>query len=248
MAVTNALRNLYLVDQQVRGLSSRLESAERHARAQQIKIEQLSLQVSQLIDQLHHTEAEATLLENEVNVVEEKIERHRQQMNSVKTNREYSALLVEVNTLKIDMGKLEDQTIQQLTQIDGLKAQLQELKAKLAEQERIKQMADQELTDQRAEVGDRLDQLKQERADAASQVPSEALTLFERSAVAHDGEAMAEVICDDRRRMEYSCGGCYMQIPVERVNLLARRGEVIRCPSCARILYLAQETEAEMGL
>jgi len=78
-------------------------------------------------------------------------------------------------------------------------------------------------------------------------VPAEALHVFDRLAETYEGEAMAPVIEEDRRRMEYICGGCYMQIPVEKVNLLISSDELVRCSSCARILYVESALKQAMG-
>jgi len=247
MGLNEALRNLYLVDQQVRGLESRLEGAEKRVRMQQVKLEQLHQQRDELASQLRHAEAHAATLENEINSKDAKIAQLREQMNSVRTNKEYSAMLVEVNTLKADRGKIEEQALELMGQIDAYKEQMAALEGQVAEQEKVKELAERELADRHAEVKEQLERVKAERAEAASQIPPEALGAFERLAETYEGEAMAPVIEEDRRRMEYVCGGCYMQIPVEKVNLLLSQDQMVRCSSCQRLLYLEPELKEAMG-
>jgi len=247
MALNDALRQLHTVDQQLRGLESRLEGARRHVRAQQTKLDQLKQQEAELQDQLRHAQTSVASMENEIASADEKIERLREQMNSVKTNKEYSAMLVEVNTLKADRSKLEEKALEEMSRVDALKSELEQVQSKIADQQRIKDHADKELADREAEVGDRLAELKTEREQAASHVPAEALQVFDRLAETYEGEAMAPVIEEDRRRMEYTCGGCYMQIPVEKVNLLVSSDDLVRCSSCARILYFESELKETMS-
>ena len=52
MTLHDALHALYLLDQQVRGLQSRLDSASQHLRAQEFKIKQLTDQLNELTDQV----------------------------------------------------------------------------------------------------------------------------------------------------------------------------------------------------
>jgi hypothetical protein len=248
MRLNDALKELFLVDQQVRGLESRLDGARRGVRSQQIKIEQRTEQREQLIAQLKQAQAAAANAENEVASIEQKIERLRQQMNTAKTNKEYSAFLVEVNTLKVEKGKAEEQALEHMTRIDSLKEEIAEVEQKLAEEQRIKQLTDRELADRQAEVADQLAELKQQREQAASNLPADALAVFERLAENMDGEAMAPVIETDRRRLEYSCGGCYMSIPVEKVNILATQDKLVPCPSCNRLLYLEAALKEAMGV
>lgn len=247
MGVQEALRRLYQVDQQLRGLESRLDGARRHVRTQTQKLDQLNLQRQALVSQLQHTKASAGNLENEARVADERISRLREQMNNAKTNKEFSALLLEVNTLKVDKGKLEEQALELLTKADDLSKQVADLDGTIEQHQKIRQMAEAELASRQAEVGDQLESLKRQRAEAAGQVPHRALEVFDRMAATFEGEAMAAVVEADRRRMEYTCGGCYMLVPIERVNQLATADDVVTCASCGRILYLELETRQSMG-
>lgn len=245
--LTDALHALFLVDQQVRGLEGRLEGARRHVNAQQNKIDQLQRQLHELQEQLRATKAHEATAEAEADDFEQRVEKLRQQMNSVKTNREYSALLVEVNTLKTDKAKVEERALELLQQVEQLQEEIKQVELKLAEQEKIKQVADRELASRTGEVGEQLEALKAQRAEAASKVPRDVLAVFDRLAESLDGEAMTHVVQEDQRRMEYTCGGCYMTLPIETVNQLYSTDKLVRCPSCTRILYLDQEVKATLG-
>ena len=59
----------------------------------------------------------------------------------------------------------------------------------------------------------------------------------------YDGEAVVRVEQQDDRSEAYSCGGCFMGITAESVNLLMTRDEIIRCPNCTRILVLGDLPE-----
>lgn len=72
----------------------------------------------------------------------------------------------------------------------------------------------------------------------AATIPHEQLEVFKRVAETYDGEAMAAVEKQEDRNDTYSCGGCFMGITVETVNLLMTRDDIIRCPNCTRILVL----------
>jgi len=247
MGLNDALRELFLVDQQVRGLESRVETARKHVRVQQIKLEQLQQQATELRDQLKHAEAQAHDLENDIATADTRIEKLREQMNSVKTNKEYSAMLVEVNTIKADRSKVEEQALEVMSKVEVLQAELKQLSKAVEDQKKIKELADRDLAERTEEVADRLAELKADRDQAASHVPDEPLQVFEKLNDAYEGEAMAPIIEEDRRRLEYTCGGCYMSIPVEKVNLLMTSDEITRCSSCGRILYMEKQLKEEMG-
>lgn len=248
MSKYEALHELYLVDQQVRGLQSRLDSASTHVRAQNNKLDALHKQLADLTDQHRLAQATEANLENEVKSIEQRIAKLRDQMNSAKTNKEYSAFLVEVNTFKADKSKIEERALELLGESDKLAERMAQLKAQVEDQQKIKAHAEAELEKRRAEVGEDLDKLKAKRQSAAAAVPGDALAVFEKLADDTDGEPMAPVEQDDPRRMEYNCGGCFMGIPVEVVNRLATQDNIVLCTSCGRILYLAKTMREAMGI
>jgi uncharacterized protein len=249
MSLQAKLRELFLLDQQVRGMSARRDAALTRQKALQGKLDRLQQQRRELAEQHKLGQAKAAGLEHQARDVETRIARLREQMNNVKNNKEYSALLVEVNTIKLEKGKLEDQALEQMGKVETLGQELKGFDDKVAEQEKLTALAKAEVAAAEAEVGGQLVELKQKRDLAEQEVPEEARAQFNRVATAHDGETMAPVIEESRRHLEYSCGGCYMSIPVERVNALTRGGDqVVICPSCGRILYLDSELKASMGL
>ncbi len=248
MALIDTLRELFLIDQQVRGLESRMDGARKHVVGQQAKLEVLRRQYATVSEQLHKVQATEAGFENEANAFDDRITKLRDQMNSVKTNKEYSALLVEVNTIKADKTKVDDKAMELLTQVDSLKKQVEQFETQIAEVEKVKAVAEKELEARRAEVGQQLDEVKRQRAEAAAKVPADVLAVFDRLAESHDGEALAPITQNDPREMEYTCGGCYMSLPPEVVNrLYSTSDKLVRCTSCSRILYLEKSMKEAMG-
>jgi predicted nucleic acid-binding Zn-ribbon protein len=69
------------------------------------------------------------------------------------------------------------------------------------------------------------------------------LQIFKRVAETYDGEAMAIIEEQDGKAGAYSCGGCFMGITAETVNLLMTNDDIIRCPNCTRILVLIESVK-----
>ncbi|MEX1016103.1 MAG: C4-type zinc ribbon domain-containing protein [Phycisphaeraceae bacterium] len=248
MPLQDHLYELFLLDQQVRGLRSRLDAGLRRHQAQQNKLEQLQQQHHELSSQLRLTQTKAQSLEKQAGDHEARITELRNRMNNVTSNKEYSALLVEVNTLKIEKGKLEDQALEQMSEVETLKQHAEEVAGKIEEQKTLLAGAEKDVAEARAEVGDRLDDVSAKRAAAAEAIPADARAVFERLADSYEGESMAEVEEANRRRMEYNCGGCYMSLPIERVNgIMMRNNELVTCPNCNRILYMNPELKSALS-
>jgi predicted nucleic acid-binding Zn-ribbon protein len=60
----------------------------------------------------------------------------------------------------------------------------------------------------------------------------------------YDGQAVVEVEQQEGEKGAYSCGGCFMGVPAESVNMLMTKDDIIRCPNCTRILVLSNEHES----
>ncbi|MEM9414164.1 MAG: C4-type zinc ribbon domain-containing protein [Planctomycetota bacterium] len=242
MPLQDQLRAFYELDQRVRAMRSRLDAAiNRHA-AQERKKSQLDQQAAELRDQLKQNQAKAALLESEASGLEAKITGLRDKMNAVTSNKEYSALLVEVNTGKLEQGKHEELAIAAMTKVEELTAELEALQARVDEQGRIAKAAEADVEEARGEVGEQLEALNRERDAAGEPIAPAVRKQFDRLCEVHDGEAMAGIQEQNKRRMEYTCDGCYTLIPVETVNtLITRPDEVVTCSNCERILFVSEE-------
>lgn len=242
MSLQEDLRQLFLLDQQLRGMRARLDSATTRLQRQQKKLEQQNRQKSEITDQHRQAQVKVTSLEKQAAEIEQRVATLREQMNTVKNHKEYQALVVEVNTIKLEKSKAEDLTIEHMTKVEQFKKDLEAITAEAAAQAKLVAAAENDVATCRAELGQQLDELTLKRDQAAQGLPADARANFERIALIHDGDAMAILVLEDRKNMEYSCSGCYMQQPLERISALVSRGDQVTCcASCGRILYLEPE-------
>ncbi len=248
MALQDQLKELFGLESRVRGMRSRLDAATRRRDAQQRKLNILQQQTGELGDEIKRMKAHAATLENEAQSADKRVSDLRERMNAVTSNKEYSALLVEVNTLKLDKSKREDEALEQMGRIEEAEARHQALTEQTSQQTKVLEAADNEVKTARDEVGDQLDAATAERDQAAATIPPDVLTLFEKLSDEHDGEAVAVIEEQNRRRMEYICGGCFIQLPVEHVNaLMTRPDDLTTCPNCHRILLIDQELKTALA-
>jgi len=236
------------LDQRVRAMRARLDAALRRRDLQQRKLDQLKQAATELDQQVKTAKAHTASLENEANAVEQRIVAQRDKMNSATSNKEYSALLVEVNTLKADKSKLDDQQLESMTKSDELAAQADELNGRVEAQSKLVEGATKEVAEAEAEVGGKLDELSAERDAAGEPLSDDIRKTFDRLSHTYDGEAMAEIEEQDRRRMEYTCGGCFTLLPVESVNaLITKPDQVTTCGTCNRILYVGKDLRESLA-
>jgi len=219
-------QRLYLLNQQI-------ESQRRRARVQERKLGEHSKQVAELHEQIRRAQAAAGQADLDLKTRDAQLDRLRTQLNSTKTNKEYSALLREINTFKADTNRIEEDALKKLADVDALKARMVEEQRRLEELQGQAQAREQELADQVRE-------LSAQRAAAGGELPPELVAQIDRLADAHDGEGMAPIVKAHPKREEYICGGCNMSVTLEQVNSLQSRDEIQVCNCCGRLLYLGE--------
>ncbi|MHC5003205.1 MAG: zinc ribbon domain-containing protein [Planctomycetota bacterium] len=244
----NSLLHLYQVDSQVRGLRSRLDAAKRYHQAQTRQLEDLLQQQTELEARRLHTQATIANLETETAGIDEHIEKLRDELNSAVTNKQYTALLTELNTFKSQRSDIEERELREMEVVEQLVAQKAELDGQIAERQKVRDVAAEQLREREAEIGERLAELEKERETAAAGVPSDALSVFDDAANVHEGEAMAPIDEIDRRSRDYACGACHMTLPFEHVAVLLSGGDtIVRCTACSRILFMQEETRGALS-
>ena len=248
MTLIESLLELHKVDLQVRGLQARLDAADRYLKAQTRELDALSRRHEEL--QQRHRQVQATIAnhEMEVTAADERLEKLRDELNSAVNSKQYNAVLAELNTIKEHRTEIEDKIIAEMEQLEQLAADVESLELQVAERSKVRDHASAQYQERLAEVGDRLEELKGERATAAAVVPEKVITIYDELADAYDGEAMAQINELDRRNREYICDACNIQVPFEQVSTLISSGDrVHQCPSCKRILYLHDEMRGALA-
>lgn len=241
MATTAKLLRLFRVDQQIRGLRSRLDAAERYLKAQDHQLGEIERELKTLKAMSQRLEAEAANDENEVKSAEERIASLRERMNNARTSKEHSAVLTEINTIKADKSLVETRALESMTKVDEIREQVAQKNAEYAERAKVRGVALADRDTRSAEIRDRLAELEAERIRAVADVPSAAMASYNDLNDLGIEDIMAPVEEIDRKRMEYNCGSCYTLLPAEHVNIVLRRVDYTQCPNCKAILYMADE-------
>ncbi len=242
MTLTEDLLTLFRLDRQVRGLRSRLASAERYLQAQDHQLDELGAQQDELAHRRQQVQATVANLEMEGAGSDERMEKLRDELNNASTNKQYTAVLTELNTVKLSRSGLDDHLLEEMEQIDRIAEQIAQLKGQVAERRKVREVAEAQLQERQGEIGQRLAELEVEHDAAATGIPGNELSAFNHLADSYDGEAMAPIEEIDRRHREYACGACNMHMPFEAVSLLLGATEsLVTCSACGRILYLQDE-------
>ena len=242
--VLNGLMKLQSVENRLRAEKTKLTRCRRNVIIQENLIRSLQNALEAKKEEVQLTKVQYDRLELELKSQDETIAKLRASLNNAKTNKEYAAVLTQLNTTKADSSKLENQILDLLKVIETDEAECQDIQKQIDEQ---KQALDQTRKDSEslaAKYQAEIDNIQAEWDKIAKTISSDPLNIFKRVAETYDGQAVAIVEQSEDKSGTYSCGGCFMGIPAESVNMLMAKDEIIRCPNCTRILVIV-DSEAD---
>lgn len=138
----------------------------------------------------------------------------------------------EIRTLKRDIGEAEEEGLALLTEIEKLGEERGVLQVAVAELEQEFAQYAANVDKEAKETMDRAQAMERERKKrGTSELAPDILGQYEKLLASREGQAIAEL--DGR-----VCQGCYVSVPNNIYVRLARRTELVPCPSCGRILFL----------
>lgn len=236
--ILNGLIKLQSVENRLRAAKAKLSRSRRAVIIQENQVRSLQNALEAKKEELQLTKVQSSRLELELKARDEEVSKLRAALNTAKSNKEYAAVLTQLNTTRADNSKLEGQILELMKAVETDEAECENIRKQIEEQkqqlEQTRKVSDASAVEHEAEIA----RIQAEWNDAARAIPPEPLKIFKRVAETYDGEAVAQIEEQEGRHAAYSCGGCFMGITAESVNLLMTRDELIRCPNCTRILVL----------
>ncbi len=241
--VLNGLTELQSVENRLRAAKAKLVRCRRNVIIQENQIRSLQNALEAKKEEIQLTKMQTDRLELELSSGDETITKLRTSLNAAKTNKEYAALLTHLNTTKADNSKIEAQVLELMKAVEADQADAANIQGQIDEQKQKLEKMRKEAETLAVKYEAEIKEIQAEWDVKAEAVPSDLLAIFNRVAETYDGEALAVVNKQGDKVETYSCGGCFMGITTESVNLLMSRDEIIRCPNCTRILVLGSSTE-----
>ena len=176
--------------------------------------------------------------ELELKTIEEKVQRLRLQQQTVKTNKEYSALSHEIAAFETDYSRTEDFALMDMEKIEETENEKKKGTARVAELQKRLAEVQAEIADETAAMDEERSRLEAARAAVVGRLKPQTVTRYERVLEAKDGLAVVPV-------RGQTCGGCYMLVTPQTINLLMGGRELVSCAKCNRFLYLPDEEREE---
>ncbi len=228
-----ALQHLLVLqdrDRRISSLKAELARIPHEIAAVQKRVQEESARLEAAKLQLKQIEADRKKLEVDAEAKRTQITKYRVQLNQIKSNTEYQALLKEIANAEQEIVHLEDVELELMEKTEQLQPLLKQEQAQLKELV-AKGEAEQAELRKRAQIAEQeLAQLRGEREKLAAEADPDILFRYERLMKSKGDYAIVPIL-------HGNCGGCHLNLPPQVVHNARNGGEIVSCDYCGRILY-----------
>ncbi|MCR4336749.1 MAG: C4-type zinc ribbon domain-containing protein [Candidatus Omnitrophica bacterium] len=210
---------------------------EKPARLQELKdqFENKKTRFKDLEQEYKTIQVKRNTLEKDLQAKEDMIAKANTQLSAIQTNKEYTAKIHEIESIKADKSLIEEKILLTYDEADQLKIVVEQEKTVVAKEEQQylneKKIVDEEIKN----IQQQAQALESQRNEISPAIDKSLLARYERILINKHGLAIVPVIKGD------VCGGCYMNVPTQMINQIRMNETLMMCEMCARILYLEEE-------
>jgi predicted nucleic acid-binding Zn-ribbon protein len=217
-------------DENLEVLRQEIQEGPKRIQENEQEMEGLSARLDEDKKRLDKTTKLQRQYEMEVEDCLERIKKSKTRLLEIKSNKEYQAVLKEIEETDKTIQEKEDIILGCMEEMEKLRQAFDEKEKNLAS---VRQRVENEIKDIQAEMDLAQKQVLEEegeRQKMAEVVDSKILAKYERLRDRKGGVAVSKVV-------NATCSGCNMNIPPQMYNELQRRDELRFCPNCERIIY-----------
>jgi uncharacterized protein len=160
----------------------------------------------------------------------QKVEKLKARTSEIKNNKEYQALLREIELGEKENKAIEDDILGLMEKIDATAVRITRAEQHSREEETALQSEQMQREADFAKIGEELKGLARAWQEVVSSVKPDILVQYQKLLTTKAGIAITEA------RGE-SCSGCYMSIPPQIFVNVKKNESIITCPNCHRMLY-----------
>ena len=237
----DVLEHIHLIQTRLADLSGRLRRGPVLLKTQEGNIQKFAAKLEQLQAEHRLLVAEAKKRELDVTAHDQAIARRKQQLQEAKTNKEYQALLIQIQADEAARNVLDDEALEAMEKADKFTQKFPPAEAEVEKAQELYETTKKKFLAEKphieSEIADYTEQLKAEEV----KLPKEFRDVYDRL-IRSVGGANALAVVEGQK----FCGGCNHQIPVNSLaQILAKKPMV--CSSCARLLYVPVDFKFDKG-
>lgn len=232
------LRELQAIDSRRQEMRKSIEGLPERLRPAKQDLAKLEAMLQQERDQLADTEKWRAEQEELARRDEEAVRHAKAKLQQSRNTKDFAAANREVENKRRMIAEREEELIKVIGAMEQTRAQLAQREKDVSALREHVASEEAAIAAKTAEIGAELEKQESGRQAIASQVPRELLRRYEQ-VQRRRGIALVPVV-------DGSCKGCFMSLPPQLNNIIARGTSLESCPSCQRLLFRVEaEPEAK---
>jgi len=180
-------------------------------------------------------------IDRETQDLDVKVEKSNIRLSNIKSNKEYKAVLKEIDDLKKAKFQREEKSLQVMEEIEVLRKRCQDNEKEVAEGRKKLDKEKNEVQIELKALDEELRLFEKKRVLFSQTVEQDLLKKYLFLKERKQGQAISPV-------SQAVCQVCHMRIPPQTYNELIRGDSLLSCTNCGRIIYWADDEHYKKAL
>ncbi len=232
------LIELQAIDKELLEFDRLLAAAPIQIKAGQTAMEAIAKELEQAKEVIADMKKTNKQLEADVQSENDHMAKIKTKLTAVKTNKEYSAILAEVESVKEKVSAFEDKELEIMEALEEKVSELPAIESRFKEEEsnfkEYKAKKEAEFERVKGELG----AVKSRRQAIVETLEPKRVELYDKVLKRNDGVAVVAV-------RESMCQGCFHRLRPQVIIDVKIGEEIIECAHCYRFLFWVEESETE---
>ena len=194
----------------------------------------LNVSVNENNDSITEIEKKIRDLSAKINDSNEKLKKYKDQLYLVKSNKEYDALMLEIDHIKEFLDGVETNILELEDQKTDLKEKNKSNELDIKSNEEYLNESTLELEDAMSSTKSEEEKLNLQRTDLVKNIDNNYISSYERLRGARQGNGMVAL-------NRGACGNCFNQLPPQFIIEVKQNNSIKNCDSCGVFLYYELE-------
>jgi predicted nucleic acid-binding Zn-ribbon protein len=225
------LQELQVLDSRVAGLERKLEAIPGRIQGIRDGLQRAKAGIEAIRAKFDGARKDMRTKEKELEYQAAQRKKLEAKLYEVKTNKEYSAVLAEIEGAKVEKDRLEEEILGLMELQERLGREVVEGETRLRPQEAEARVQEAAAAEELRALEVDLEAARSERESVARNVPRDILAQYGRLLKGRAGLAVALVGSNG------ICSGCRVTLTPQRFNEVRQSSQILVCENCGRFLY-----------
>jgi predicted nucleic acid-binding Zn-ribbon protein len=207
-------------------------------KAAQSGMEEKTQKKNTAIQEIQNLQNDRKQLELDVQGETDHMAKAKMKLPAVKTNKEYTAILHEIDAIKEKISSFEDRELEIMEVLEEKEKVIPAIESEFKEEEKKYQEYKTKKETEAVRVKKELEDLKAQRQEVVRSLDPEWVRNYDRVAKGRDGLAVVSI-------KEGVCQGCFQGLRPQVIIDIKTSEKMHHCPECSRFLYWKEEATPE---